>query len=143
MDDIDLRTGRVLVEGKGSRQRYTFLGRRARTAAWLYVSDERPEPAQVNENRLFLTETGYPMSRFCLREAITRLAEKAGVHATPHMFRHTAAVTHLRNGMNLVALQHLLGHADITTTRGYLTALADEDVEAISQRTSPSDNWRL
>lgn len=143
MDDINLTTGKTLVTGKGSKQRYTYIGRRARSAVWLYVSDERPQPAQVRHDNLFLTESGYPMSRFALREAITRLADKAGVHATPHMFRHSCAINHLRNGMNLVALQHLLGHSDITTTRHYLTALADEDTQRVAERTSPSDNWRL
>jgi site-specific recombinase XerD len=143
MADIDLQIGKVLVEGKGSKQRYTYLGRRAISAVWLYVHDERPEPAQVDHNNLFLTEDGYPMSRFCLRESIVRLAEKAGVHATPHMFRHTSAVSHLRNGMDLVSLQHLLGHSSVSTTRGYLDSLRDSDVQSTAQRTSPSDNWRL
>jgi site-specific recombinase XerD len=145
MDDIDLESGEVLVEGKGSKQRYVFLGRRAISAVWLYVNEERPEPAQVDHDNLFLTEDGYPMSRYCLREAITRLARAAGLPGgvTPHKFRHTAAVNHLRNGMDLVSLQHLMGHAEITTTRGYLDAIGDERVGDIARRTSPSDNWRL
>jgi hypothetical protein len=43
------------------------------------------------------------------------------------MFRHTAAILDLKNGMDQVSLQHLLGHSDISTTRGYLEALKDED----------------
>jgi integrase/recombinase XerD len=143
MDDMSFDTGTVLVTGKGSKQRYVYLGRRALSATWLYVKDERPEPAQVNRDMLFLSMQGYPLDHYSPRHAIVRLARKAGVDATPHAFRHTAAINHLRNGMDLVSLQHLLGHADITTTRGYLSALADEDVEQAAQRTSPSDNWRL
>jgi site-specific recombinase XerD len=149
MKDIDLKTGRILVEGKGSKQRHVYLGSRAISAVWLYIQEERPEPAQVDQDNLFLTEDGYPMSRFCLREAITRLADKAsemtgeGIHATPHMFRHTAAVNHLKNGMDLVSLQHLLGHAEIATTRAYLDAIGDEHVGDVARRTSPSDNWKL
>jgi integrase/recombinase XerD len=113
------------------------------SAVWLYTKDERPEPAEMDSKHLFLTVNGYPFTRHTLRGVILRLAQKVGIHATPHMFRHTAAILHLKNGMDLVSLQHLLGHNDISTTRGYLEALKDEDVEDKARRTSPSDNWRL
>lgn len=142
-DDISFDTGKSLVTGKGSKQRYVYLGKRALSATWLYLKDERPEPAQVRCSRLFLTIDGYPLDRHSLRLVIYRLSERAGFHASPHMFRHTAAITHLRNGMDLVSLQHLLGHADIGTTRQYLNSLRDSDVQKTAQRTSPGDNWRL
>ena len=59
------------------------------------------------------------------------------------LFRHTAAIEHLRHGMDLVSVQHLLGHESIDVTQGYLAALSDEDVEERARRTSPGDNWRL
>lgn len=131
MDDANLKTGRVLLRNtKGAKERYVFLGRRARSATWLYVTDERPEPAQVRQDMLFLSLRGYPLNRNSLRQALVRLADMAGVSGvSPHALRHSAAVSHLRNGMSLVHLQHLLGHASIETTRQYLTALADEDVQ--------------
>jgi hypothetical protein len=42
--------------------------------------------------------------------------------------------------MDLVSRQYLLGHDDISTTRGCLEALKDEDVEDKARRRSPSDN---
>ena len=143
VSDVDLNTGRVLVTGKGEKERFVYIGKQAQSAVWLYVSDERPEPSRVHDDNLFLTKSGYPLDRYCLRNIIVRLAARAGITATTHAFRHTGAIEHLRNGMDLVSLQHLLGHNDIATTRKYLTALADEDVEKQAQRTSPADNWRL
>jgi site-specific recombinase XerD len=142
-DDVSFDTGKTLVTGKGSKQRFVYLGKRALSATWLYVKDERPEPAQVRCHKLFLTVDGYPLDRHSLRHIINRLSERAGFHASPHRFRHTAAITHLRNGMDLVSLQHLLGHADIGTTRQYLNSLRDSEVQRTAQKTSPSDNWRL
>lgn len=144
LGDVDLKTGKVLLRNtKGSKERFVYMGRRCRLAVLLYVKEERPEPAQVDSNRLFLTETGYPMTRHTLRSVIRRLARRVGIHATTHQFRHAAAVERLRAGMDLVSLQFMLGHSDISTTREYLNSLRDEDVEKRAKRTSPSDNWRL
>ena len=66
-----------------------------------------------------------------------------GFRVHTHQFRHTAAIERLRNGMDLVSVQHLMGHESIEVTRGYLEALNDQDVEERASRTSPGDNWRL
>ncbi len=143
MADVDFKTGKVLVTGKGAKQRFVYLGKRALSALWLYVKDGRSEPAQVDGDYLFLTDEGYRLTRHTLRGIICRLAEVAGIKATVHQFRHTAAIEHLRHGMDLVSVQHLLGHESINTTRQYLTALQDEDVGERARRTSPADNWKL
>jgi integrase len=68
---------------------------------------------------------------------------KVGIHATPHTYRHAAALLQLRNGRDLVSLPHTLAHHDIPITRRHLEALKDEDAEDKATRTSPSDNWML
>lgn len=141
--DMDLNRGRVSVVGKGDKQRYVYLGKRALQAIWLYIKQERPDPMQSGSDHLFLTFDGYPMNRHSVRKAINRLAERADVDAHPHLFRHTGATERLRRGMDLMSLKHLLGHQKLSTTEKYLTALQDEDTEARAKRTSPTDDWRL
>ena len=141
--DIDFKRGRVKVIGKGSKERFVYLGRRALSALWLYVKEERPQHAKPGDDHLFLVQTGYPMNRDVLRQIFERRREEAGIHASPHMMRHSAAIARLRAGMDLISLQRMLGHETLETTKIYLTALADEDVEQAAKRTSPSDNWRL
>jgi site-specific recombinase XerD len=46
---------------------------------------------------------------------------------TPHVLRHTFAVTAVQNGISLPALQQLLGHGHLATTEIYLN-LSPEDV---------------
>ena len=70
MTDTNLKTGRVRVVGKGNKERHVYLGKRALSALWLYISDERPEPAQADDNHLFLTDDGYPMDRYSILGAI-------------------------------------------------------------------------
>lgn len=50
-----------------------------------------------------------------------------------HMFRHTYATTLLRDGVDLLTLQRLLGHKDLDSTKKYLyAALSDETQKMIS-----------
>jgi integrase len=45
-----------------------------------------------------------------------------------HRFRHTYATTLLRDGVDLVSVQKLLGHNDLASTRRYLRALEPADL---------------
>jgi site-specific recombinase XerD len=143
ISDVGFNSGRVRVVGKGDKERYVYLGKRALAALWLYVKDERQQPTQVGAGNLFLTDDGYQLNRDSLRRIVQRLGDKAGIKAYPHQFRHTAAIEHLRHGMDLVSIQRLLGHESLQTTRIYLEALNDEDVEKRARQTSPADNWKL
>jgi integrase/recombinase XerD len=141
--DVDMEAGRVQVTGKGAKERLVYLGRRALSALWLYVNEERPEHAQIGDDHLFVAFDGYPTDHHTVYLLFRRLSERAEVHATPHQLRHSSAIEHLRAGIDLMSVQRLLGHEKLQTTQTYLTALADEDVEQAARRTSPADNWRL
>lgn len=56
------------------------------------------------------------------RKRVTHLAEMAGVqHLASHMLRATFATeAYEQSDHNIVAVQELLGHADVNTTRGYI-----------------------
>lgn len=60
---------------------------------------------------------------------VKRLANHAHIRrpVTPHVLRHTFAVTAIQKGISLPALQRLLGHDRLMTTEIYLN-LSPEDV---------------
>ena len=71
-----------------------------------------------------------------------RKAGITGVRVSPHTFRHTAAVSFLRNGGDAFSLQRLLGHSSLDMTRHYCQ-LADVDVKRAHITASAVDNLEL
>jgi integrase/recombinase XerD len=64
-----------------------------------------------------------------IQRILKRVANRAHITrpVSPHVLRHTFAVTAVQKGVSLPALQRLLGHDRLTTTEIYLN-LSPEDV---------------
>ncbi len=138
--DYDPKRGRLHVRhGKGDKERYTVIGSRTQKAIWRYLADrENAKPGEP----LFASGRGTHLRRDNLYHMLSRIAEKAGVSkANPHRFRHTFAITFLRNGGNVFVLKELLGHESLDMVLIYLK-LAEQDIDSAS-RHSPVDNWRI
>lgn len=80
-----------------------------------------------NLTQFYLTQTFSKQSRIPLamrtiQKYIKDVAERARIRkpVSPHILRHTFAVTYIHKGGNLRALQAILGHSSITTTDIYL-----------------------
>lgn len=137
--DVSLTIGRVTVMGKGAKERTIPFSARTGQALWRYHT-ERPES---NEPYFFLTAAGGPLDRGDLMHLVQRIGQRAGVEgAHPHRFRHTFAITFLRNGGNVYVLQQLLGHTSLDMCRRYLH-IVEADTEAAHKQASPVANWRL
>ncbi len=138
--DYDDQRGRLHIRhGKGGKGRFVITGKRTRKALWRYLGS-RPEAKRIES--LFTTKDGNRLDRNNLYSMVRRFGERAGVDgAGIHRFRHTFAVTFLRNGGNVFELQELMGHADIRTLTVYIK-LSELDIDQ-AQRYSPADNWKL
>jgi len=122
LDELDEFAGLVRVLGKGGRERIVPLGDEALNWLNSYLHSSRPEllGRRVSE-AVFVTRRGGPMTRQALWYLIKRYAARAGVgeELSPHSLRHAFATHLLNHGADLVSVQMLLGHADLSTTQIY------------------------
>jgi site-specific recombinase XerD len=145
LEDLRLEEGIIKVLGKGNKERLIPVGKQVQKLLWHYINRFRPEPMKPQCRILFLTDDGYPMHRERVGEIFKRygnLADIQGVRCSPHTFRHTAAVSFLRNGGDVFSLQRLLGHSSLEMTRRY-SELADIDIQRAHRRASPVDNLEM
>ncbi|HRJ45179.1 MAG TPA: tyrosine-type recombinase/integrase [Caldilineaceae bacterium] len=141
MEDYDRERGSLYVErGKGDKERMVYVGDSGKRALWRYLlsrKDAKPK------DHLFVSASNRRLDRNNLRQTLQRIGGRAGVRGvTVHRFRHTYAITFLRNGGSPLVLQELLGHEKLDTVRIY-TALAAVDLEKAQRASSPADGWDL
>lgn len=120
--DLFFDEGFIKVEGKGSKQRLVPISHTAvnEINKYLYYRHEM-KIEKGNEDILFLSNRGTPISRIMVFHFIKEYAERAGIKKTisPHTFRHSFATHLLEGGANIRAIQLMLGHEKITTTEIY------------------------
>ena len=141
-EDVDLDQKLMKVHGKGAKERQIPIGSKVQRAMWKYVQHSRPKPASPRFDNFFLTRDGRPLTRRHIGTMLRRYSEKTGlvgVKFSPHRFRHTFAISYLRNGGDVFTLQRILGHSSLDTVRLYLN-LASVDIQAAHRRYSPVDN---
>lgn len=143
ISQIDFAVGQFKVFGKGGKERIVPMGVAARRVIIRYKDPIRPQPVNPNEDRIFLTMAGQPISKDSVEELIQRLACKANIpRLHPHLLRHSFAVRYLINGGDVFTLQKILGHSTLDMTRRYVT-LANSDVKDKHRQYSPIDNLGL
>ncbi len=120
-DEIVLDAGFLRTIGKGSKERIVPFGDTARDAIVAYIERGRSHFVKHNDEHLFLSNRGRPMTRQSFWLKITKYARKAGItsHISPHVLRHAFATHLLENGADLRSVQMMLGHSDISTTQIY------------------------
>ena len=120
--DLHLDEQFVSVFGKGSKERLVPIGGRAVGTLAIYQRETRPRLDRgKGEGRVFLNARGGPLTRMGVWKILREHVATAGIEkrVTPHTLRHTFATHLLEGGADLMAVQEMLGHADISTTQIY------------------------
>jgi site-specific recombinase XerD len=120
--DVDSQRGLIHVrQGKGNKDRYTVLPASLLRLLRCYWRAYRPEVL------LFPGRSGAePMNKSSFVSAMVRVSRHAGIkkHVTCHTLRHSFATHLLEAGVDIVTIQHLLGHTSLKTTGLYLHVAA-------------------
>lgn len=121
LEDINLELCYVVCQDK-SKERIIPFGNSAKKAVNTYIERARKVLLKDNESELlFLNCSGKQMSRQGFWKIIKNYGEKAGIEEdiTPHTIRHSFALHLVENGANLYAVQEMMGHSVVSTTKMY------------------------
>lgn len=129
--DVDLENCKIRVnQGKGSKDRYVLFGRSFATALRTHIA------AHPNNRWLFQTKRHGKFSTRRVQQIVKLYAERAGVNATPHTFRHQAITWLTRHsGLADAELQLITGHARRETLAVYQHVALDGELERKYQQT--------
>ncbi|QGZ39601.1 integrase/recombinase XerD [Pseudoduganella flava] len=122
IDEVGMNEGIVRITGKGAKTRLVPFGQEARQWIERYLRDARGVILNgQQDDALFVTGRGGPMTRQMFWVVVKKHASKAGITAplSPHTLRHAFATHLLNHGADLRVVQLLLGHSDISTTQIY------------------------
>jgi len=132
----------VRILGKGRKERCLPLWKQVAQDLRAWINRRGAVPA----SELFVNARGGPMTRagfeYILRKHVQAASQECpslgGKSVTPHVLRHTCAMTILQATGDVRKVSLWLGHADIKTTQVYLRADPTEKLEAINSVIPPS-----
>ena len=115
VDNVDLRDRRVLVEGKGRKERYIYIGAVTTKAMGRYkMLRDAVEPWTDD---WWVDAPGKPMGNNWLYLMLQRLSARAGFLALhPHQFRHTFSINTIEADVPLPTLEVMGGWSRIRQT---------------------------
>jgi site-specific recombinase XerD len=122
--DIPGKENRLVVTGKGSKQRSVYLTEDARSAVddYLGVRTDTSLALFLNYDRSISDDHSRRLTADGARHVVRRLRKQLGAWSfkSPHVARHTAATSLLEvTGGDVRLVQEVLGHANLNTLQGY------------------------
>ena len=133
--DIDFDARTVRIHGKGNKERTAFLTPMCVRAMQDYHAEYRVlilrEDCDNPDAYFFLSQkTGEKLTTRTIQRIMRKHSLAAGIGGkgyTPHKLRHTTATMLAKDGKELLAIQHILGHESPATTQIY-THLEENDI---------------
>ena len=117
----DIQDDAMRVLGKGNKVRVVYLNDACKDALARYLAVRHPISGK-DRDALFLSERDQRISRAMVHSLVKKHLAMAGLDSTQyssHKLRHTAATLMLQNGVDVKAVQEVLGHEHLNTTEIY------------------------
>jgi integrase/recombinase XerD len=136
----DVNTSLCYIQCKTSKKtRIIPINDVANDAVKKYIKEARPHLVKDKKvDKLFVNFYGEPMTRQGFWKIIKEYGHKADipVDITPHTLRHSFAAHLVENGADLRAVQEMMGHSDITSTKIYAN-IAAKRIREVYYNTHP------
>ena len=117
----DIQDDALRVLGKGNKVRIIYLNDACQDALKRWLAVRRPITGR-DANALFLSSQNERISRSTVHAMVKKRLGEAGIDSSQyssHKLRHTAATLMLQNGVDVRAVQEVLGHDHLNTTEIY------------------------
>ena len=133
LNDIDLSEEKILILGKGNKERYVLFGSKAKEKMLDYLSEKTDDSPYLIVNRY-----GNKITDRGIRKIIDKILLEASLSykISPHTLRHTFATHMLDSGADLEIVKELLGHESLSTTQIY-THVTSESLKRVYDKTHP------
>ena len=137
---VHIRDNVLTVVGKGDKERSVYLNDACQKALKRYIA-VRPKDVKDHE-ALFVSKRGTRIGRRTVEMMVKKYITLSGLDPkkySPHKLRHTAAtLMHKYGGVDIRALQQILGHESISTTEIYTHVDSEQVKEAL--QSNPLNN---
>lgn len=136
--DIDFSNKRILINGKGSKERIVLYGSVCSDILDKYIKESRTKLLKEDNDYLLLNKYGNKITDRAIRMIIKDIVDKSclKLKVSPHTLRHTFATHLLNEGADLKTVQQLLGHSSISTT-GIYTHVSNERLRRTYLKSHP------
>lgn len=123
VSDIDFGGRRILVRGKGKKERIVPIADMHVEMVYAYMDMKADMcPGHLPDyEAVFINKLGTRLTDRSVRRIVEKYLKEAGLPLdfSPHSFRHSYATHLLEGGADLRTIQQLLGHESLTTTQKY------------------------
>ncbi len=133
----DIQDDALRIRGKGGKTRIVYLNEACRSAIDAYLAVRRPIVGR-DDQALFLSSRDQRISRSTVHALVKKHLGAAGLDSSQyssHKLRHTAATLMLQNGVDVRAVQEVLGHEHLNTTEIYTHI--DNEALRVASRANP------
>lgn len=141
IQDIDFDRRRILVTGKGNKQRFVFLTNRAKEMLGQYLPQRNEVLSRLkaeDDGTVLINSKGKKLPLSTVHSIFDKYRLRLGLSKkfTPHVFRHSFATHLIDNDSDIRVVQVLLGHESIGTTQIY-THVTGKRLEEVYRNSHP------
>jgi len=132
---IDLYNGRIIIMGKGAKERVLQIGNTEVLSILRRYAEENVVRIRKT-GWFFVNRLSSRISEQSIRFLIKRLCIKANIEQriTPHMFRHSFATLLLEEDVDIRYIQRMLGHSSILTTQIYTQVTVEKQRQILTTK---------